>query len=93
MKTIVLILFAYILFQANVMAQKADSLTPKKEYKHSIDFCPISPAIGIYAIHYCYKFSPENEFIIAPSYMNIKHKGIGHTDAPGFIIGYRRYLW
>ena len=93
MKTIVLILFAYILFQANVMAQKADSLTPKKEYKHSIDFCPISPAIGIYAIHYCYKFSPENEFIIAPSYMNIKHKGIGHTNAPGFIIGYRRYLW
>jgi hypothetical protein len=25
--------------------------------------------------------------------MNIRYKDIGHTDAPGFIIGYRHYLW
>lgn len=25
--------------------------------------------------------------------MNIKYENIGHTNAPGFIVGYRRYLW
>lgn len=60
---------------------------------HSLDFCPISPLIGIYALHYGYRFTPRDEVIVSPSYMRIAHQGIGHTNAPGFIVGYRRYLW
>lgn len=59
----------------------------------SIDFCPLSPVMGIYAIHYTQKIDNKNAFILAPSYMNIKYKNIGHTNAPGIIVGYRRYLW
>lgn len=59
----------------------------------SIDFCPLSPVMGIYAIHFTYKFSLNNALIVAPSYMNIKYKNIEHTNAPGIILGYRRYLW
>jgi hypothetical protein len=63
------------------------------EYRHSIDLCPMSPLFKIYAIHYCYKITPLNEVIIAPYYANIHYKDIGNTDALGFIVGYRRYLW
>lgn len=62
-------------------------------YKHAVDFCPLSPVIGIYAVHYGFHFTPRDELIVAPSYMRIHHKDIGHTNAPGFIVGYRRYLW
>lgn len=73
---------------------KSENIQRENEiYKNSVDTCPMSPLMGIYAIHYCRKISPSDELILAPSYMNIKHEGIGHTDAPGFIVGYRRYLW
>ena len=74
-------------------SQNGIDSTIVKTYRHSIDLCPISPFIGIYAIHFCYKVSPKNELIVAPSYMNINYENIGHTNAPGIIVGYRRYLW
>ncbi len=74
---------------AQVTAQPKDSI----KFKHSLDFCPLSPVIGIYALHYAHRFAAKDEFIISPSYMRIQYPAIGHTNAPGFIIGYRRYLW
>lgn len=65
----------------------------EKEYKHSVDFTPLSPIMGIYALHYNYKVTPKNELVFSPSYMRIKYENIGHTDAWGIIVGYRRYLW
>jgi hypothetical protein len=62
-------------------------------YKHSLDFFPLSPVIGIYALHYGYRFTAKDQVIVSPSYMRIQYPTIGHTNAPGFIIGYRRYLW
>ncbi len=62
-------------------------------YNNSVDFCPLSPMINIYAIHYCRRLTPRSEVIVGPSYMRISYEDIGHTDAPGFIVGYRHYLW
>jgi hypothetical protein len=96
MKRIRLMIFFFlvtILGSSNLYSQTVKDTTDHKRYRHSIDFCPISPLIGIYAIHYSYKITPKNEIIVAPSYMNIKYEDIGHTNAPGFIVGYRRYLW
>ncbi len=73
-------------------AQTPDSVADN-ESKHSIDFSPLSPAFKIYAIHYCYRLTPRSEVIIGPLYANIHYKDIGHTDAPGFIVGFRQYLW
>jgi hypothetical protein len=80
-----------ILSAGKVNAQEAKA--EEKTYFRSLDFCPLSPVIGIYAIHYSRRISPNSEFIVGPSYMNIHFKDIGHTDAPGFIVGYRQYLW
>ncbi|HBN07403.1 MAG TPA: hypothetical protein DD435_01730, partial [Cyanobacteria bacterium UBA8530] len=44
-----------------------------KTYLHSIDTCPISPLIKIYAVHYNYEFSPRNELITGLGYTNIDY--------------------
>ncbi len=62
-------------------------------YWNSLDFCPLSPLFRIYAVHYGHRFGSGSELILGPLYMNIHYEDIGHTDAPGFIIGYRHYLW
>jgi len=61
--------------------------------KHSIAFCPIVPFFGIYAVHYNYRVNQNSELIAGLSYMNIKFDGIGHTNSPALILGYRQYLW
>lgn len=77
---------------ANLFAQSADTPT-HKEYKNSIDTCPMSPMFKIYAIHYCRKITDHSELIAGPYYANIHYKDIGNTNAPGFIVGYRHYFW
>ena len=62
-------------------------------YLHSVDLCPMSPLFRIYAIHYSYRITPKSEIILGPYYANIQFPDIGNTDAPGFIVGYRHYLW
>lgn len=76
-----------------IQAQNDNNLIDFKKRDQSIDLCPISPLIGIYAIHYTHKITPKNAVIIGPSYMKIVYENIGHTNAPGIIIGYRRYVW
>ena len=87
-------LFCGILVRINLShAEISRDSTRTKVYRHAVDFCPLSPVLGIYAIHYTRKISPRSEIIAGPSYMNIKYEDIGHTNAPGFIVGYRRYFW
>jgi hypothetical protein len=65
--------------------------TTEHTYKHSLDFCPLSPLFKIYALQYSYEFSKNNELILAPAYLNI-HYDFGNTNASALILGYRRYL-
>jgi len=81
-----------LLFPVLLSAGTADSAAIKA-YRNSLDLCPMSPMFKIYAIHYCRQITPSSELIIGPYYANIQYKDIGHTDAPGFIIGYRHYIW
>jgi hypothetical protein len=77
---------------AVVRAQSGDPAVGPT-YRHSLDFCPLSPLIDIYALHYSYRFTPRSEFIIGPLHTNIHYEDIGHTNSWGFIVGYRRYVW
>jgi hypothetical protein len=81
------------LFSHHLMGEGKDNNEIHHIYKHSIDLTPLSPLMGIYAIHYNYRITPNSEIIVSPLYMNIKYEDIGHTNAPGFIIGYRYYVW
>ena len=71
-----------------------DTLTPiRQHYSHSLDFSPLSPLFGIYALQYTYKLTESSSIIAGPLYMRIVYKNVGNTDAPGFLLGYRHYLW
>lgn len=87
-----ILIVGLFLFVPDLKAQQQDA-SSKKDYKHSLDLCPMSPIFKIYAIHYCYRITPNSEIIAGPYYANIHYKDIGNTDAPGFIIGYRQYVW
>ncbi|MDX9770670.1 MAG: hypothetical protein RBT19_09915 [Tenuifilaceae bacterium] len=90
-KTIVLLAF-FGLIIPNAQAQSNNEQAEIK-YRHTIDVCPISPLFGIWAVHYTYRLTPKDELITGLSYMNIKFDGIGETNSPALILGYRRYLW
>lgn len=92
--TIIIALLCGIIIDSNPLsATSGKDSTQIEHYMHSIDFCPLSPVLGIYAIHYMRKINPRSEILIGPSYMNIAYEDIGHTNAPGFIVGYRRFFW
>jgi len=87
--------FFYMIIISLLMVALAPAQEPTTDlkYKHSLDFCPVSPLFRIYAVHYCYRVTAHSEIIAGPYYANIRYKDIGNTDAPGFIIGYRQYVW
>jgi len=84
------LLFTLVAVATQASGQERPGATDRR---HSIDFCPMSPMFKIYAIHYGRRLSQSSELIVAPYYANIHYEDIGNTDAPGFIVGYRRYLW
>ena len=81
------------LLVCSIVRAQPESDSSQVTYKHSLDFCPMSPLFKIYAIHYTYRITPRSEIIVGPYYANIHYQDIGNTDAPGFIVGYRQYLW
>ena len=87
------LIFMHIFANQAALACPADTTRSKKTFRNSIDFCPLSPFINIYAVHYSRRITPRSELVISPSYMNIHYNNIGYTDAWGGIIGYRYYLW
>jgi hypothetical protein len=76
---------------AGSIAQSAAE-PPASPFRHAIDLSPMSPLFRIYAVHYSYRITRASEVIVGPYYANIHFDDIGHTNAPGFIVGYRRYL-
>jgi hypothetical protein len=89
----ILLILGACTFPAATALGQTPADAPETTFRHSLDFSPLSPLFNIYAIHYCYKITPSSELIAGPLYMNIPYKDIGHTNAPGFILGYRRYIW
>ncbi len=88
---IILILFiGNLKFSAN--AEETEN-TINTNYRHSVDICPISPLFNIWALHYKYKLTEKDELITGFSYMNIQFNGVGESNSPALILGYRRYLW
>ena len=85
-----IVLLAGISSVAGTQPEASVSTRPCNE---SLDLCPMSPLFKIYAVHYCRRITPRSELIVGPYYANIHHEDIGHTNAPGFIVGYRRFFW
>lgn len=88
--SIITILIFPLCLTAQVSGQK--SKPGYEQYRHSVDFSPISPLIKIYGVHYNYKLNEKDELITGLGYMNI-HFDFGNTNSPALILGYRRYLW
>lgn len=80
---------AILLFSANLSAQEVVQ-TDSANYKHSIEFSPMSPFINIYGIQYSYSFDEKNDLILGLAYMAIPYENIGRTHASNLIVGYRR---
>lgn len=81
-----------VLAPAILRGQDLDS-TSTDGLKNALDLCPMSPLFKIYAIDYTYKITPRSEIIAGLYYANIHYKDIGNTNAPGFIVGYRQFIW
>ncbi len=77
---------------ATLPAQEANP-APADTLNNSIDFSPMSPLFRIYVLNYSYRITPSSDIFFGPYYANIKFKDIGNTDAPGFTVGYRQYIW
>ena len=71
-------------------AQTTETQANEMNYKHSLEFSPMSPLMNIYAIQYGYSFDKDNDLILGLTYMSIPYDNIGRTHAPGMILGYRR---
>jgi hypothetical protein len=68
-------------------AQPENGLATSR-FNESLDFCPVSPLFLC-----CRRISPQNELIVGPSYADIHHEDVVPTNAPGFVLGYRRFFW
>lgn len=91
MKRLVLCLSLFII-GAVLAEENIQRWQDARDYQHSFDTSPISPAIGIYGFHYNRRLSPNDELIFGLGYMNIQFD-FGETHSPAIIFGYRRYLW
>ena len=101
MKSMFTVLSICIFLSGNVAAQmdedssSTNSVSPRSEFKHAINICPIAPVFGIYAINYEYLISPKNGFVARFEYEAVPKT---YTDASiessgtSFTLNYRRHL-
>ena len=101
MKSILIVLSICIFISGNVVAQveedssSSKSISPRSEFKHAINVCPIAPIFGFYSINYEYLISPKNGFVARFDYEDVPK---AYTDASiessgiGFTLNYRRHL-
>jgi len=75
MKKIIFITFLCITLSNGLFAQNVDNagnnLIKNQYSKHSIDFCPVSPLINIYGIHYNYHLTQKDELITGVGYIRL----------------------
>jgi len=95
------VLFICIFLSSNVVAQVevdsslSKSNSPRSEFKHAINICPIAPIFGFYSINYEYLISPKNGIVARFDYEDVPK---AYTDASiessgkGFTLNYRRHL-
>ncbi len=76
-----------------VNAQGVENKKRDLPHRHAIDICPIAPLFNIYAVHYRYSLTEKDELIAGLSFMNIQFEGVGESNSPALILGYRRYVW
>jgi hypothetical protein len=101
MKSKLAIFAICILLCSNLAAQvekESDSsslVSPRIEFKHALNVCPIAPVFGIYAINYEYLISPKNGIVARFEYEAVPDT---YTDAniessgKAFTLNYRRHL-
>jgi hypothetical protein len=101
MKSILKVLTICIFISSSALAQveQDSSLTipnsPRSEFKHAINICPIAPIFGFYSINYEYLISPKNGFVARFDYEDVPKT---YTDASiessgiGFTLNYRRHF-
>ncbi len=69
--------------------------SPRSEFKHAINVCPIAPVFGVYAVNYEYLFNPKHGILIRGEYEDVPKS---YTDADiksngmAFSLNYRRHL-
>lgn len=84
-------LLALLLSAASAPCAVPDS-SEGPTYRNSVDFFAGAPLAGIWVAYYNRLVTKNDEIILGPYYANID-MGMGTTNAPGFVVGYRRYLW
>jgi len=101
MKFILKVLTICIFISSNAVAQVEEdsslskSNSPRSEFKHAINICPIAPIFGFYSINYEYLLSPKNGIIARFDYEDVPKT---YTDASiessgiGFTLNYRRHF-
>jgi len=101
MKSILKVLTICIFINSNALAQVEEdsslskSNSPRSEFKHAVNICPIAPIFGFYSINYEYLISPKNGIIARFDYEDVPKT---YTDASiessgiGFTLNYRRHL-
>ena len=101
MKSILTVLSICIFLSGNVVAQVEEessspkSSSPRSEFKHALNICPIAPVFGIYAVNYEYLISPKNGVVARFEYEDVPKT---YTDASiessgmSYTLIYRRHL-
>ena len=101
MKSILTVLSICIFLSGNVVAQVEEessspkSSSPRSEFKHALNICPIAPVFGIYAVNYEYLISPKNGIVARFEYEDVPKT---YTDASiessgmSYTLIYRRHL-
>lgn len=74
---------------AQITKESSNILMPR----HSIELSPMTPIGNVYSLQCNYRMTKKNEFIAGLSFVNIRYENIGRNNAPGIILGYRRFLW
>jgi len=111
MKSLQTVFFLGCLFLLNVSAagENKTSTNPDttlhiRDFKHSINSCPVAPAFGIYSVNYEYLFKPHHGLVVRVDYESIP-KRFDHGSVPdiypgadimasgiGYILNYRYHV-
>jgi len=101
MKSVLKVLSICIFLSSNVVAQVEEEPTstksnsPRSEFKHAINICPIAPLFGFYSINYEYLISSKNGIVARFDYEDIPQTYTAasiESSGVGFTLNYRRHL-
>jgi hypothetical protein len=91
-RTLLIALAVLATIFSSVCAAELPADKSERTYKNAIDFCPVTPMVGIWGIQYSRLLGPKDHLMLGFAYMNIKYDS-GRSHAPTFIIGDKHYFW